>query len=160
MTQTETLDDIADLVGVFEDVARSFDDITYEPILVALSPKLQELHKTYFESQTDPAGAKWKPLAPSTIARKGHDRILWETSALEQSLVTVTGDSVRDVIAEGFQEWLIWGTSVEYAMYHQEPGPTSRLPQRKHVGVTAEFIEELQLEVTEHTIKELRKNDN
>lgn len=157
-TQTQTIENYLDLVGVFEDIVERYHDITYAPILVAASATLQDLHRGYFESESDPSGVKWKPLASSTIRRKGHARILWETSALERSLVTVTGDSIRDVVSEGDQEWLVWGTAVEYAMYHQEPGALSKLPARKHVGVNKEFVDDLVFEVEDHTIEELKKN--
>lgn len=155
---TKTIENYLDLAGEFESVVEQFHNISYAPILVALSPKLEELHAFYFSTESDPSGKRWAPLSPVTIKKKGHARILWETSALEKSLMSVTSDSVRDIVSEGDQEWLIWGTSIEYAMFHQQPGPTSKLPQRRHVGVNEEFVDDLVLEVADQTIKELSEH--
>lgn len=94
---------------------------------------LRKRHRRYFDREISPHGRKWKPLAPSTIERKGHDRILFETGRLRRSLIQQTSDSVVKIRRmRGRQLGTItFGTKVPYAQYHQYGG---RLPIRKHVG--------------------------
>jgi phage gpG-like protein len=126
-------------------------DLDYTDFFEDQLTALEELHQTYFETETDPDGNAWKPLAPSTIAKKGHDRILIETGALNNSLVLRNAEgAVREVTEDSIR----FGTDIEYSQYHQQGArrrqrrtATGRfasgfifgLPQRKHVGLTDEF---------------------
>lgn len=67
--------------------------------------------------QRDPWGAAWKPLAPATVRKKGHSRILIDTGRMLSSYsYRVEGDSVR------------FGPRVPYARFHQFG--TARIPRR------------------------------
>lgn len=100
---------------------------------------LEELHEGYFGSESDPLGAAWPELAPATIARKGHNRILYDTGRLAASLTSKSGDAIREIISEPAGQGLAFGTSVDYAPFHQFG--TSRIPQRQHVGVNDRVID-------------------
>lgn len=43
------------------------------------APVIQRMWRKTYRAGQDPYGVKWAPLAPSTIARKGHDTIMVET---------------------------------------------------------------------------------
>lgn len=100
---------------------------------------LEELHAGYFGSESDPLGAAWPELKQSTIDRKGHNRILYDTGRLAASLSSKSGDSIRDIIVEPAGQGLAFGTSVEYAPFHQFGTP--RMQQRQHVGVSDHVID-------------------
>lgn len=73
-------------------------------------------------------GQRWKSLAPSTIRRKGHAKILIEKGVLRASfffkvISAVPGRSIIDL-----------GTNVKYAKFHQIGA--KHLPIRKVVDVT------------------------
>lgn len=62
-----------------------------------------------FERSTDPYGAPWAPLAESTIARKGSDKILEETDKLRDGIrVAPTAGAGVQITSEA-----------EYAGFHQ-----------------------------------------
>jgi len=84
---------------------------------------LQNTIRQYFRRQGGPYGS-WQPLAASTVARKGHSTILWETGRLMRSLWGVTPDSIRDESALRLR----FGTRVPYAKFH-ETG-TQHMPAR------------------------------
>lgn len=70
-------------------------------------------------------GGAWKKLAPSTIARKGHDRIKMDTGRLYGSLLRSSPDCVFAVDKRG----LTLGTLVPYGPPHETGNPN--LPKRK-----------------------------
>ena len=116
------------------ELGEEFDNIDWTPILNKFLQDLETQHEVYFKSEIDPRGSKWAPLAQSTIARKGHMQILYETGRLRDSLQGRTGDSIREVSSgEGQESFLVFGTSVPYAIYHQDG--TARMAQREHVGL-------------------------
>ena len=82
-----------------------------------LSPRildhLREIVEGYFQGEAGPQGP-WLPLAPFTIAQKGHDRILIETTRLYVSLVNRSPDSIVEVD----NLHLGYGTRVPYAASH------------------------------------------
>lgn len=148
------LDDVSQLAGIYEEIERAFDGVSYESELTELSDELQELHRGYFDRQADPTGANWPPLAPSTVAEKKHDRILFRTGRLAASLAGLTGDSIRDLINEGDNQGLSWGTAVEYSIFHQE---AKRLPVRKHVGLNAQRVDALAENIADVTVGDLTR---
>ena len=84
-----------------------------------------------FASQGGYASGGWKELAESTVARKGHDRILVDSGDLRASLEarSAGGDAIR-VYEPSF---LIFGSAVEYARFHQLG---QGVPQRRPVELT------------------------
>lgn len=139
------------LAGVVEDFA-AFDPV---PQLFEESQQLQQLHAGYFQQQAGPAGA-WAPLAESTVARKGHDVILIDTDALEDSL-TVEGAQGAHREVERFDDatYLFFGTEVEYADYHMTG--TARMPARPMVGFTEAFIDQAAGRMADSALEALKQ---
>lgn len=79
--------------------------------------RISSLVAREFETGTDPYGAAWKPLAASTIRRKGHDTILVDTGKL------ALGTGAKPSGGAGIEL-----ASVDYGQYHQSG--TSRMPRR------------------------------
>jgi hypothetical protein len=85
--------------------------------------------------QVSPDGSPFAPLAPSTIARKGHNLALFDTNALHESVVTSGGGHIEQVTDNS----VTLGTEHQkrgkpVALYMQEG--TSRVPARPFIGVT------------------------
>lgn len=75
-------------------------------------------------------GSQWAPLAMSTIRRKGHGRVLFETGAMASTVfVELAGMKVQ------------LGNGSRVAKFHQFG--TRRMPQRKVVEATRPDVEEL-----------------
>jgi phage gpG-like protein len=70
-------------------------------------------------------GGKWAPLATSTIARKGHARILIDTGALRSA---ATSGANRRVSAD--EATFEVGSGAPYWIYHHSKAPRWRLPRR------------------------------
>ncbi len=141
-TRTIILDGPADLEGALEgildDLQESFHDVDCTEALTGkVFPAIERAEAGYFASETDSSGNPWAPLAPSTVARKGHDIILVETGAMRASLVGQTGDSIRDAGAD----FATFGTSDEKAAFHQEG--TRNMPARPPVGASDELLDEI-----------------
>lgn len=85
--------------------------------------QLQEWRRRF--KRFSKGGGDWKKLAPSTIARKGHNRIKDDTGRSFNSLYRSSPDCVFAVDKKG----LTLGTLVPWAHFH-ETG-TSRMARRK-----------------------------
>lgn len=131
-THKQQVEGIAALGGIFVEIEQQFQNADYSKTLEPFLKVFEGTHAAGFASQSNPVGSKWKPLAPSTIKRKGHGIILYETGRLKASLTGASGDAVRAVSHRG----LLFGTQVEYSIFHQMGG--GRLPQREHVGINDE----------------------
>ena len=104
---------------------------------------LEEMHHQYFTSATDPSGAAWEPLAASTVARKGHAKILIDTQNLFQSL---TDSGAGDAVREFDQDFLLFGTRREWAWVHMfgiDRPDRPRLPARVHTGISEEGVQQV-----------------
>ncbi|TXH46199.1 MAG: hypothetical protein E6Q97_30085 [Desulfurellales bacterium] len=93
--------------------------------------EIQRQHGEYFDRQAGPDGA-WAPLSPLTVAKKGHNKILYEQSILQDSL---QHSGAMHSIREPNPTELVYGTDRPWAWVHQEG---AGLPQRQHVGLTEE----------------------
>ena len=148
---TQLIDDIQFLGGIFQEMENGFDEADYTEDLSAFLPVLAEDEQEFFLDEKDSSGAKWAPLAKSTIAAKGHDLILYETGHLEASLVSESGpDHVQNVTHRGLK----FGTSDEKAGFHQEG--TSRMPARPPVGITEDTLDKLVDAVADKAVDTLR----
>lgn len=76
MTQTAVLDDINQLQGLYDGIAKQFNEIDYGDYLVKELDFIADLHKGFFNKSTGPDGSPWKKNAPRTIREKGHAVIL------------------------------------------------------------------------------------
>ena len=135
-------------------IQEAFDGIDWKPFLGnQVIPAMQQMESEYFESETDPNGTAWPELAQSTIDAKGHDTILVETNKLKSSLIGETGDSVKEVVQEGKNAGATWGTSVEYARFHQ--AKDGRLPQRAMVGLSERNVDALTESTAGEAVRQL-----
>jgi phage gpG-like protein len=149
-TITIELDQLEDL---FLGVEQQFEALAFNELLTNELTRLEGVHADYFHRFAGPDGEQWKPNAPSTVKRKGHNIILQDTTRLVQSLVSRTSDSVRDVFSERMNHGLTYGTGVEYARYHMTG--TKRMPARRHVGLNEEYLNGATERVADNAIKQL-----
>lgn len=64
-----------------------------------------------FDSEVDPEGKSWAPLAASTLRSKRNRKILTESTALRRSIVYRVSDAGVEI-----------GTNIDYASIHQFGG--------------------------------------
>ena len=150
------LDDMKEIQGVYDGLSEQLNTLDLSEMLEKKLRELIEEHQEHFDTETDSSGKGWKPLKPSTIARKGHEMILFETGRLEDSLTERgSADQILDFIKEEFFHGLTFGTGVEYAAFHQnKSGDIYRPP----VGVSELFIEKLENDVSDNVVEALKKN--
>jgi phage gpG-like protein len=91
------------------------------PVFDELGHKLSGIQREQFATSGARGGRRWQPLAASTIARKGHDEILVDSGALRDSFMY--GDENHIFLAT--DDFLHWGSDVEYGAFHQ-PDPQDR----------------------------------
>lgn len=155
---TVVITDQQGMQGVYDSVRADFERIRFEPVLRRGFQMFAQDHSVMFAEQREPAqGPAWKPLAPSTIRRKGHDTILVETGRLRGSL---TSERHSDGIREIFDNWpdksvAIFGTDVPYAQYHMQGN--ERMPARPHVGTSEQTVDKLTDDAANHAVSELAK---
>lgn len=93
-----------------------------KPMLGRMAAYQERSTKMNFAKQSDPDGAAWAALRPSTLLRKRSGVILRETSALINSVSSeVSGDSAFVFATQG------------YGIFHQTG--TSKMAQRKFLGI-------------------------
>lgn len=145
------IDGLSAVLGdVFDSIAIQFQEVEYtEPLSDAIKT-LEQQHEVMYANGQDSNGDAWAPLAPSTIAKKGHDTILVDKKKMRASLVSETGDSIRDIVSEGRIAGAVFGTDLEYAGFHVEG--TARMPARPPVGISEETIETVTNKVADHTV--------
>jgi len=149
VTDTYTIDEFA---TVIDGIGQQVSAMDYSETLGDFLPTIAEQHAEMFGGEHDSNGSPWAQLAPSTVARKGHSRILFETGALMESLVSVGGENN---IAESFPRGLVFGTSDEKALFHQNG--TSRMPARPPVGLSEETLDKLVDRVADATVEKLKQ---
>lgn len=93
--------------------------------------------KLNFAKQSDPDGAPWAVLSPSTLARKKTNAILRETSTLVNSVNSESSAKEGRVFA-----------TTGYGLYHQTG--TTKMPQRKFLGFGAEDVDRIPKFYTEY----------
>lgn len=150
MTKT-VVDGVEGLQGLFDEIVEQIRQMDYEPVMVAGTEIIADLEKQFFDAGVDPNGNRWAPNAESTIKKKGHGIVLFETGALEKSLVD-TSDEHN--IHETSHRGLLFGTDIEYSLFNQEG--TERIPARPHVGVTEDFCNVFADEIGDFIVEQLR----
>lgn len=103
-----------------EAAAKRAADLT--PITKPAAERLRGIITLAFSQSKSPLGEAWRPLAPSTIARrrKGSAKPLIDTGLLRKS-VSVRGE--KQAVAFG-----VTGAAASYAAYHQFGG--TKIPRR------------------------------
>lgn len=116
-----------DDAGVLAQLARvEAAGLSLKPFFDRLGGGLVSSTQTRFETETDPQGKKWKPLARATVRRKrGDRRILKERLRLLQSL---THNATPD--------YLEVGTNVPYAGTHQLGGTIEQFARSQRATFT------------------------
>lgn len=84
--------------------------------------------KKRWDLQVNSDFEKWLPLSPSTIQRKGHAQILYDTGVLKDSIE-------YEVYNNGYELF----TNIDYAPYHQFG--TGSIEKREFLGFEDEEIE-------------------
>lgn len=140
------------LDGVYQDIENHFNTLEFSPVWSEVIADLETLHDKYFAAEAGPAG-KWEELAESTVERKGHEGILWETKRLQASLIGQTGDSIREVISEEHNSGFVFGTDIEYAHFHMTG--TNNMPARPMVGITEVEVDAITNRMLDYTTREL-----
>ena len=139
------------LGGMFVEIETQYNEADYSNQLDAFLPVLEEEHKKQFSAQSSPGGQPWPALAPSTVKRKGHDRILFESGRLEKSLTQKSGDAVRVVGEDG--RGMLFGTSVPYSVFHNDGKGQKK---REHVGLVDKALDSLVNNVADRTVEEMK----
>lgn len=162
--QTFVLKSYSELQDVYHSVAEDFNSVDYADWLGKELDLMADLHAKFFQSQTGPDGAPWKPNALSTIRRKGHRRILRghpkNNHRLSRSLTNKSRSSSGDAIREGINErdgaaHLKFGSFVEYGPYHDVA--SGNRPARRHVGINEQHLTGMVERVADHVINQLAK---
>lgn len=156
MTTTVVTIEFEELEDAIQDIEKSVYDMEYTDLFYGIIAELEDLHREYFYQEASPDGDNWPPLAPATIASKGHSNILYASGRLNESLAFTSADSIRRIEVVRGMSALIFGTSVPYSVHHQFG--TKVLPIREHIGITAEKADELAASVIEYTVGRLQRD--
>lgn len=153
MSEYESFEDLGKDIAAIVEKARSGD---YSEALDESVGILQDFERTLFLEQRDPKGVPWKSLAYSTIKAKGHSTILVDTGKLYESLTTPSG--TEDTVWMTGDTWLTFGTSLEYAHYHQDGvviDGVMVLARRTHVGCDQKTADNIGLKLGEAVAKHI-----
>lgn len=123
-------------------------ELTKVPALASAdgAKAIERLWRRNYRAGLDPYGAAWAPLAPRTIARKGHARIMVET-----------GETLRETRAAALPGAGIKLTTGYKAAWHMKP--TENRPARKVMpahGLPATWRAELK-KIVERRLKAAAK---
>lgn len=138
--------DSTDAIGKLEYMAAYLSDLSED--LVALAEKAKEQTLARFETEIDPDGNRWAPLAPSTVLLKdfrGDPGVLRETDAMMNSLHIEP--------PEPYMVEMGYGDEIPYAAIHEFGGSPRQqgrrktkqfsIPARATLGVSEEDLAEL-----------------
>lgn len=162
---TITIDGLDRLGDLFADIGEQLFDADFTPALRAEIPHLMETHRDHFDNQSNPVGEAWAPLAQSTIDGKGrrsghnaaHSTILVDTGRLAESLImgeSADADRIRDVERNPGADFLVFGTSVPYSIFHDTG--TRRMPARVHVGLNDTDVDKMTERLADFAVEKLK----
>ena len=150
------IDKFDELPKVYDEISEQFEALEYTDTLEDEVVHLMDLHQGFFDQEEDPNEQAWYPLADSTIAKKGHEMILFETGALESSLTEPgAAGQLVDFINEQIT-LLIFGMDIEYADLHMEDSAENNRPARPMVGVTDRYVDDLSDRIADATVAGLK----
>lgn len=142
------LNGLSAIDSMFADMETRVRDADYTPVLEPYQQILAEQHAGMFAGEFDSNLESWAPLKPSTIKRKGHDRILVDKGDLMRSLTVVGGPgNIHGVTPTT----MVFGTSDPKALFHQEG--TSKMVARQPVGMSQETEDKLVESVADGTVE-------
>ena len=147
---TTVMESIGQLESVFGDVVRDVAGVDYQPILQGIQQEIAEGEAAAFDGEREPGGPSWTPLATSTIKRKRSSRILFESGALQASLVAL-GEAGN--ISTTSSRELLFGSDVPYVTLLDNG--TSRMPARPPVGVSEETLDKACNQIADETVRQL-----
>ncbi len=110
-----------------------------EPPLKTVARKKLDSIQEQFNTQTDPDGNPWAALMPSTLRSKKKNR---------DKILTREGNLAKSFQPEITRNTLRIFTTIRYAGYHQYG--TSKMEQRKILGLTNEDWGEIRKQVTNY----------
>ena len=93
------------------------------PAMAQAAAYMERQTRLNFAKESDPDGAAWAGLAPSTLRRKRSGAILRESGELVKSISSSSSDKQARVFSPG----------PDYNIYHQQG--TSRMPARVFIGI-------------------------
>lgn len=99
-----------------DEVVRELGHMSYNVVLGDMIPSIEIAHQMYFTMQAGPDKRPWRPLAASTIRKKGSSIILIDTGKLISSL---TSRNATGAVRRVENNELTFGTSVPYSWFHQ-----------------------------------------
>lgn len=143
----------ASWIRFWQIIEEDFNTIDLAPTLTSELGYLEELHNDYFFEARGPGGDAWPALQQSTIDAKGHATIMVDSGRLINSLTQAGPDSIRQVHSDRGHFELVFGTAVEYSIFHDEP--TGNRPARQHVGWDDPAIDETTERVLDGAVVEL-----
>lgn len=136
------------LVTMIEDFKATNFAEAFDQIADVMAEKTRE----NFLNESSPSGRRWPELSPATVARKGHDQILVDSTALRKSVVMRNAPGHVEQIGK---DKIVYGTDVNYAVFHQEG--TSRMPQREFLGVDDKNVDNMADIVADHLVETLKR---
>ncbi len=144
-----------DANAVLDGASDQVREMDYSQTLEEFQHEIAAGEAEMFTNEHDSNDIPWAPLKLSTIRRKGHDIILFETGALENSLVTVGADGNVSAVAP---RGSIFGTDIEYAGFHQESPDETRMPSRPPVGISEKRVDLLAERIADVTVRQMTAN--
>lgn len=170
---TITLNSVDDLPGVFSELAQDFDKADYVPTLGEFADDLRDIHQNYFLGEFGPSGKDWQPWRWRSPDAPENHPTLNVSGRLRDSLVTDNGDHIEQTDARE----LTWGTAVPYAGMHNfggvstvpagglvgrfggylPPGKQIVLPQREHVGIDGEKVDQYTETLADAAVEAMRE---
>ena len=146
-----------DLDRLYRGVVDQFKAIRFNDFLQREMRRLEIYHNLQFGTEAGADKARWPALAPATVKKKGHAKILVETGKLRSSLTQTAADgAIRYTWDEPGKAGLSFGTDVPYSQYHSEiDRPGKRLPTREHVGINPAYFDAFCGRAMDHVHKEM-----
>lgn len=150
MPDTVAIDEFHDvvLVTMIDDFKRA--DLT--PALDKIADGIAEQTRENFLNESSPGGEKWAELSPATVAKKGHDVILVDSTNMRKSVVLRDAAGHIERIEDDSIEY---GTNIVYAVVHQEG--TGRIPQREFLGFNEQSADAVAEIVADHYVETLKQ---
>jgi len=103
------------------------------PVWLKISTDMFNTQKKIFSSQGRRGGGMWKPLADSTVYKKGHSTILVDTKDLMRSLTVPKATyQILNIDNDGIE----FGTSRPWAFVHQYGDRRGHVPRRQFLKFT------------------------